>query len=112
VPDPNWFGGTVETAGLDGVIAEVTPWDHPFSVPNDERPNGSFANYRTAGLADMAQGILQGRDSRCSLERTLHGVDVMTSILKSGEMGAFVDLQTSCTRPEPLDPDAARALLS
>ena len=36
----------------------------------------------------------------------------MTSILKSGEMGAFVDLQTTCTRPEPLDPAAARALLA
>ena len=33
----------------------------------------------------------------------------MTSILKSGEIGAFVDLQTTCTRPEPLDPEAARA---
>ena len=31
----------------------------------------------------------------------------MTSILKSGETGAFVDLTTTCTRPEPLDPDAA-----
>ena len=34
----------------------------------------------------------------------------MTSILKSGETGAFVDLQTTCTRPEPLGPDGrARA---
>jgi hypothetical protein len=31
--------------------------------------------------------------------------------LKSGEMGAFVDLQTTCTRPEPLSPEAAQALL-
>ena len=53
----------------------------------------------------MAQAILEGRDARCSLERALHGVDVMTSILKSGETGAFVDLQTTCTRPEPLGPD-------
>ena len=59
----------------------------------------------------MAAGIIDGRESRCSLERALHGIDVMTSILKSGETGAFVELQTTCTRPEPLDPDAARALL-
>jgi hypothetical protein len=71
-----------------------------------------LANYRTAGLADMAMAILENRDARCSLDRTLHGVDVMTSILKSGEMGAFVDLQTTCTRPEPLGPDEARALLA
>ena len=85
VPDPNWFGGTVELAGRDGKIAEVDAWDHPFGVPNDIRPNASFANYRTAGLADMAMAIIEGRDARCSLDRALHGVDVMTSILKSGE---------------------------
>ncbi len=111
VPDPNWFGGTVEISGRDGKIAEAPQWDHPFGVPNDFRPHAAFANYRTAGLADMALAILDGREARCSLDRALHAVDVMTSILKSGEMGAFVDLQTTCTRAEPLDPAAARALL-
>jgi predicted dehydrogenase len=112
VPDPNWFGGRLEKAGRDGVIAEVPAWDHPFGIPNDERPSGTYANYRTAGLADMAVAILEGREARCSLERTLHALDVMTSVLKSGEMGAFVDLQTTCTRPAPLGPDEARALLA
>jgi predicted dehydrogenase len=112
VPDPNWFGGTVEIAGRDGKIAEATQWDHPFGVPNDERPTGHFANYRTAGLADMALAVIDGREARCSLDRALHAIDVMTSILKSGEIGAFVDLQTTCTRADPLDPDAARALLA
>ena len=59
----------------------------------------------------MAQAILEGRDARCALERALHGIDVMTSILKSGETGAFVELRTTCTRPEPLGPEAARALM-
>ena len=112
VPDPNWFGGTVELAGSGGNPAEVAMWDHPFAKPNDHRPGGDFANYRTAGLADMAQAILEGREARCSLERALHGIDVMTSILKSGETGAFVELTTTCTRPEPLGPEAARALLA
>jgi predicted dehydrogenase len=112
VPDPNFFGGTLEMAGRDGKIAEVEPWSHPFGVLNQEvQPGRKLANYRTAGLADMAVAIIEGRDIRCSLDRALHGVDVMTSILKSGEMGAFVDLQTTCTRPEPLSPEAARALL-
>ena len=111
VPDPNWFGGVVELAGRDGKPAEVAMWDHPFAKPNDQRPSGRYANYRTAGLADMAQAILEGRDARCALERALHGIDVMTSILKSGETGAFVELRTTCTRPEPLGPEAARALM-
>jgi predicted dehydrogenase len=111
LPDPNFFGGVLEKAGRDGVIAPVEPWDHPFGVPNQQHKQGMMANYRTAGLADMAQAILQGRDARCSLDRTLHGVDVMTSILRSGATGAFVELATTCTRPEPLGPEEARALL-
>jgi predicted dehydrogenase len=108
VPDPNFFGGKLEAAGTDGVIAEVAPWDHPFGVVNQDLGR---ANYRTAGLADVALAITEGRDPRCSLERTLHGLEVMTAILHSGETGAFVTLTTTCTRPEPLDPAAARALL-
>ena len=94
-----------------GSPEEAAMWDHPFARPNDHRPGGDFANYRTAGLADMAQAILEGREARCSLDRALHGIDVMTSILRSGETGAFVELTTTCTRPEPLGPEAARALL-
>jgi predicted dehydrogenase len=113
VPDPNFFGGTLEMAGRDGKIAEVKAWDHPFGKPNQDHSSGrKLANYRTAGLADMAVAILEGRDIRCSLDRALHGVDVMTSILKSGATGAFAELQTTCTRAEPLGPDAAKALLA
>jgi len=113
VPDPNFFGGTVEFAGRDGEIEAVEPWPHPFGVVNQEHSSGRrLANYRSAGLADMALAILEGREARCSLDRALHALDVMASILKSGEMGAFVDLQTTCTQPEPLGPEAAEALLA
>ena len=112
VPDPNFFGGTVEVAGRDGVISAVPGWDHPFGIPNqDHAKHGALANYRTAGLADMAMATMEGRDHRCSLERTLHGVDVMTACLTSGATGQFVTLTTTCTRPAALSPDQARALL-
>jgi len=53
LPDPNFFGGDVEIGGQDKDITAVPAWDHPFGVPNqDER-----ANYRCAGLADMATAI-------------------------------------------------------
>ncbi len=111
VPDPNFFGGTVEVAMAGGQPEVQTPWDHPFYKINQESQRGPVANYRTAGLADMAQAHLEGREHRCSLERTLHGVDVMTSILKSGETGAFVTLTTTCTRPQALGIAEAQALL-
>ena len=70
-----------------------------------------MANYRTAGLADMASAILEGRPHRCSLEFALHVVDVMTAILHSGETGTFIRPATGCTQPAPLGIEEAAALL-
>ncbi|MDR7144677.1 Gfo/Idh/MocA family oxidoreductase [Rhizobium sp. BE258] len=111
VPDPNFFGGVVEASGKDKDIKPVEGWEHPFGIFNQESPQGPRANYRTAGLADMAMAIIEGRDARCSLDRTLHGVDVMTSILKSGEEGRFIELTTTCTQPAALGIEEAQALL-
>jgi predicted dehydrogenase len=111
VPDPNFFGGEVLATKRNGDAEPLSAWDHPFGANNQEHPHGMVANYRTAGLADMAAAIAGKRDTRCSLDRTLHGVEVMTSILKSGETGKFIDLKTTCTRPKALGPEDARALL-
>lgn len=111
VPDPNFFGGVVETSGRDKDIQPLKDWDHPFGKANQEHPNGPRANYRTAGLADMAMALIEGRDIRCSIDRALHGVDVMTSILKSGAEGNFVTTTTTCTKPAALGIDEALALL-
>jgi predicted dehydrogenase len=111
VPDPNFFGGAVEIGGRDGSLTTLSPWDHPFGKINQNHNGRELANYRTAGLADMVTALVEGRDPRCSLERTLHGVDVMTACLTSGETGQFVTLTTTCTRPAALSPDEARALL-
>ena len=102
----------MEIGGKDGSLTALERWDHPFGVPNQDNPDrGPLANYRTAGLADMVAALVEGRDARCSLERALHGVEVMTACLKSGEAGEFVTLTTTCTRPAALSPDEARALL-
>ena len=70
-----------------------------------------LANYRVAGLADMAVAIAEDRPHRCSMELALHTVDVMTAVLASGEQKRFVDMQTTCARPAPLTPNEAQALL-
>lgn len=113
VPDPNFFGGPLEIGGKDGSIAAVTQWDHPFGRANQTNNQGQpQANWRTAGLADMVAALAAGRDQRCSLDRVLHAVEVMTAVLKSGETGQFVTLQTTCTRPAALSPAEAQALLA
>ena len=112
VPDPNFFGGEVFLAGQEGEPVEVTPRDHPFSVINmQDSREIDRANYRCAGLADMAAAITEDRPHRCSLELATHVVEVVTAILTSAESRSCVEMVTSCVRPEPLNPEQAKALL-
>lgn len=112
IPDPNFFGGEVHLTRRERPVAGLSAWDHPFGVINQGGGNGAVANYRAAGLADMADAILKDRPHRCSAELALHAVDVMTSILKSGESGRPVKMRTTCERPAPLTPAKAKALLA
>lgn len=108
LPDPNFFGGEVTVAsGRDA--PEVMAWDHPFDVSD---PTSSQANYRGAGLADMAQAIASKRPHRCNETFATHVIDVMTAILEAGETGEVVTLSTRCDRPAPLGPDDALALMA
>jgi predicted dehydrogenase len=111
LPDPNFFGGTVEVGSRDGSLVALAPLDHPFGVENQVHDGSALANYRSAGLADMVAALVAGRDARCALDRSLHGVEVMTACLQSGETGGFVTLTTTCTRPGALSAADARALL-
>ncbi|MGR3617275.1 MAG: Gfo/Idh/MocA family protein [Paracoccaceae bacterium] len=112
VPDPNFFAGNVLLAGQDGRSVEVAPRKHPFSVLNSMDGQGvERANYRGAGLADMAEAIAEGRPHRCSLELATHVVEIMSAILQSAESRCWIDMATTCTRPDPLTPDQASTLL-
>jgi len=108
LPDPNFFGGELTVTGRDGGPVEKS-WVHPFNIPNFE---DTKANYRGAGLADMALAIADGRPHRCNDDFATHVVEVMTAILEAGETGAVMTMTTTCDRPDVLGPDAARALLA
>lgn len=110
VPDPNFFGGEVRVATRDD--ERIEELDHPFATPNYENEQGdTVANYRGAGLADMVAAIDEGREYRCNDEVALHVVDIMTSVLESGDSGQSVTLKTTCKRPDALGRAAAAALL-
>ena len=46
------------------------------------------------------------------MEMAVHAVDVMTSILKSGEQKEFITVNTTCERPAALSPQDATNLLA
>jgi predicted dehydrogenase len=107
LPDPNFFGGTLTITERSSDPIEKS-WDHPFNIPNFEETQ---ANYRGAGLADMAIAIAEGRPHRCNDDFATHVVEVMTAILEAGETGTVLTMTTTCDRPNVLGPDAARALM-
>ena len=109
IPDPNFFGGEVRITNKSSHANISKDWEHPFSTINAEDDQ---ADYRSLGLAEMANSIIQNKNHRCSAELALHVVDIMTSILQSGDEGVFINLETTCFRPEPLGVDEAETLLA
>ena len=93
VPDPNFFGGDVEIRkrGKDEewTRVEVT---QPYAD----------GNYRSLGVADMAQGILDNRPHRANGDLALHVLEVMEAFAIASVEGRTVDIKTPVQRPEPL----------
>jgi len=110
VPDPNFFGGDIGLTDGENKVEPAT-FDHPFGVPNEEHAQGMMANYRTAGLADMAAAIIEGREHRCSQALSLHVMEVLLAILEAGDSGQVVSLSTSCERPAALTAADAQAMM-
>jgi predicted dehydrogenase len=90
VPDPNGFGGEIKISRNRG------EWQ---TVPT---AFGYTTNMRSIGLADMALAIQQKRDARCDGKRAYHVLDVMLSLLDSGDKGEFVEVASTCIRPASL----------
>ncbi len=113
IPDPNFFGGDVELARSSDECETLPGQNHPFGKTTMEDSKGiARANYRCAGLADMADAILSGRQHRCNMDVALHVVDILTSIERSAETRQWVEMSTTCERPDALTPEQAQAMLN
>jgi len=91
VPDPNYFGGPVQLLRKGGEWEEVAI-DLPYAD----------ANYRSLGLADMAEAIVAGRPHRASGELALHVLEAMEAVGRSSDDGARIAMTTRAERPAPL----------
>jgi predicted dehydrogenase len=93
VPDPNFFGGDVEIRkrGRDEVWTKV-----------DVTQPYADGNYRSLGVADMAQGIIDNRPHRANGDLALHVLEVMEAFAIASAERRTVDIRTPMQRPEPL----------
>ena len=112
VPDPNWFGGDLQSAAGRGEWGATATTDRCFGRPNWPKDKPAQANYRGLGLADMARGILDKRPHRANGDVALHVLAVMAGILEAASEGRRVTIAQTCERPAPLGEDEAKGLLA
>ncbi len=114
IPDPNFFGGTVEYTERSGDWISVAADDKPFGKPNWTSPNWPpgtppRANYRCLGVAELASAVLNKTPHRASGALASHVLEAMHAILNAGKTGKRVKVKSRIARPAALkDEDAAK----
>ena len=73
-----------------------------LGIPNKDDNGTMLANYRGIGLADMINSIQQDQQTRCSLDLSLHVLEVMEGILVSAESKKSYFTKTVCEKPQIL----------
>ncbi len=114
VPDPdgldglNLFGGPLSLRTREN--ARFIDFPRPEELPEAidvpiDRPFSEVihaVNSRGIGLVEMAYAIRAGRKPRMSADLALHVLEIASAILQSNAEGRFVELTTTCERPEAL----------
>jgi predicted dehydrogenase len=102
-PDPNFFGGSVKVSAQDGKWEEVSFAGRPFGAVTREQKDGRLvADYRMAGVFDMACAIASGRPHRASGELALHVLEVMEALERSSAEDRRMVIESRCERPAPV----------
>ena len=119
VPDPNMFGGSVYVCKRFG-----QPWKEyktgkmklgkinirSKSLRANESPIN--ANYRGAGLSEMAYCIENKKKHRCNGELSLHVLDIIQSTMKASRTGKKQRITTTCKIPKRFSEKEIRKILN
>jgi predicted dehydrogenase len=118
VPDPNMFGGSVFTClELGGEWTEHKTNNLELGKINiknqSSRANESptNANYRGAGLSEMAYSIENNVKHMCNGELSLHVLDIIQSIMRSAKTQKTELLSTECNIPKIYTQDEIKKIL-
>jgi len=100
VPDPNTFGGPVRIRRAGEKEWSAVPLTHGYSE-----------NSRGIGVADMAHGLLSGRQHRANGELANHVLEIMHAFDESSDQGRHIELASTCDQPKPLPMGLSDGLL-
>ena len=82
-----------------------------LGIPNKSDGDGNKkANYRGIGLSEMIDSISNNRKARCSLELSLHVLEIMDGIIKSAEESKSYQLSTNPNQPAILTEEEIKKL--
>jgi len=119
VPDPNMFGGSVYICKKLGDTWKELKTEKmslgKINIRNKSlRANESStnANYRGAGLSEMAYCIENKKKHRCSGELSLHILDIIQSTMKASKTGKKQKIKTTCKIPKKFTEKEIRKLLN
>ena len=101
VPDPNWFGGQIESATATMANWRGTVTEHPYA-------NG---NFRILGVADMAHAIRNNRPHRASGELAFHVLEVMEAFQRASDTGQYITIESRPERPAMIPVNLANGQL-
>ena len=103
VPDPNFFSGDLLISQKDSDWETINNDKMLLGIPNKSDGEGNKkANYRGIGLSEMIDSISNNRKARCSLELSIHVLEIMDGIIKSAEENKSYLLSTTPNQPEIL----------
>ncbi len=111
VPDPNFFGGVVESTRQGGDWTAQETSSMPMGAPNWPVEAPKHANYRALGVAELAQSVRTGGPHRSSGRMALHAVEVMMAIIDGSPDGRPVEITTQTEQPAALSETEAATYL-
>ncbi len=104
VPDPNFFSGDILLSDKNNEWRVINNDKMLLGIPNKKDNKGSLiANYRGIGLSEMIDAITNNRKPKCSIDLSLHVLEVMDGIIKSSETKETIFLTTKPNKPDVLD---------
>jgi predicted dehydrogenase len=91
VPDPNTFGGPVKL-----LLAGSEEWEQV------SLSHGYVENSRGLGVTDMAYALRSRRPHRANGDMAYHVLEAMHAFHTASERRRAIELESTCSRPEPL----------
>lgn len=90
-------------AAADRYISEEMAQQYSVPIVVPYHSSGNVAeNMRALGVNELAQAVAEGRAPKFSGDMALHILEVMLSLDRSAADGSFIEMTTTCEKPEPI----------